>query len=140
MTHHHFRLPSTISESATLAARVRAICVLKGGAASTADAIELCAIEGFNNAVEHAHDSDPTRVVEVTVEFLDGVVNVAIQDTGRSMPPGKLEAAEMPIPDPKDPTTWSDRGRGLAIIKTLMDSVTYESSHGKNTLRFRKRL
>jgi len=127
-------------ESAGLGSRLREFCIQSGAGPAVADAIELCTVEGFNNAAEHALGNDSTKTITVMLEFVSGVVSVAIQDDGRAMDSGRLESAEMPQPDPKDTATWRDRGRGLPIIKNLMDHVTYESVGGHNTLCFRKHL
>lgn len=132
-------LPSRLAEGNALSQRVRGLCRAWGCTSREVDAFELCTLEVFNNTVEHAHRFDDSQTIRLEFMVADGVAAVTIRDRGTSMDPTRL-SAEMPIPNPEDPDTWSERGRGIPIIKSLMDEVSYVSTDGENIFQFGKRL
>jgi anti-sigma regulatory factor (Ser/Thr protein kinase) len=111
-----------------------------GASPKEANEVELCAIEAFNNAVEHAYQESGSQTISFQLDLQDDWLTVEVRDQGTQMAPEKLKNAKMPEPDPDDPSTWSVRGRGLAIMSMLMDQVSYTSRNGENTLALRKRL
>lgn len=97
--------------------------------------INLALVEAVNNVVEHAYHGEPGHPVRVELELAPGRFSLWVRDHGQPMPPGRLEAATPLVePDPNDPATLSVRNRGLAIIKSCMDTVEYEVRDGVNTL------
>lgn len=103
--------------------------------------IHLAMVEAVNNAVEHAYHGEPGHPVRVELELAPDRLNLRVRDYGQPMPPGRLEAVMAFVePDPADPETWSIRGRGLAIIKSCMDTVEYEARDGVNTLSMSRTL
>ena len=78
--------------------------------------------EAAANAVEHAYGPGEAQfLVEAFVE--DGVLVVAIRDQGRWRP-----------------ARGSHRGRGLTMMRDLMDDVQVDSDGGGTTVRMRRRL
>ena len=103
--------------------------------------INLAMVEAVNNAVEHAYHGEPGHPVRVELELTPNRLDLRVRDYGQPMPPGRLEAVTALVePDPDDPETWSMRGRGLAIIKSCMDTVEYEAREGVNTLAMSRAL
>lgn len=116
------------------------VCQLALPAAEIAK-INLVMVEAVNNTVEHAYHGEPGHWVRVELELAPDRLNLRVRDRGQPMPPGRLEAATAFVePDPDDPETWSMRGRGLAIIKSCMDTVEYEVRDGVNTLSMSRAL
>jgi anti-sigma regulatory factor (Ser/Thr protein kinase) len=74
----------------------------------TAD-IVLATSEAAANAIEHGA-SEAQRAVSVVGRVVDGVVSIVIRDHGRWREPGPP----------------ANRGRGLSIMRRLMDGVTVE--------------
>lgn len=103
--------------------------------AADISAIHLAMVEAVNNVVEHAYRGESGHPVRVELELVPNRLNLRVRDRGQPMPSGRLEAVTGCIePNPEDPATWSIRGRGLAIIKSCMDTVEYEARDGVNTL------
>lgn len=71
--------------------------------------IVLAVSEACTNAVEHGHHGDG-GVIRLRVWILDDRLRVTVADTGSWQPP---TASEQPY-----------RGRGLPVMRALMDSVT----------------
>src|SRR3954469_2396522 len=82
--------------------------------------------EACANAAEHAYRGSEPGSMSVTADVdVDGVLTVTVRDEGTWRPPSH------------DP---GDRGRGLLIMRQLVDSVTLDESSGTTvTLRFRLR-
>lgn len=95
--------------------------------------MELCVVEAVNNVIEHAYDNQPGHAVYVVATVEDDRLCFAIRDRGTPMDPTRLTAPAMG-------NGLEDGGRGLAIIRTLMNDVSYVSRDGMNVLTLTKRL
>ena len=105
----------------------------KSGAANEAeDDIESAMHEALSNAVVHGNHEDPKKQVHVTCRCsLDGEVLITVRDEGKGF---NGEA-----PDPRSPERrLLTHGRGLHIMKTLMDEVSFEENG--TVVRLRKRV
>ena len=75
--------------------------------------------EAAANAIEHGYGCDGEGVVTVLVSVEDGWVDVEVRDEG----------------------TWregsgdGDRGRGLAIMRSIMDRISVEREDGATVVR-----
>jgi serine/threonine-protein kinase RsbW len=78
--------------------------------------IRLAVSEACSNVVEHADDSDE---YEVRVEVEDDLCEIRIIDAGR----GFDAAALLDVMPPSS----APRGRGLAIMRAVMDATSFES-------------
>ncbi len=99
---------------------------------------ETALVEGFTNAVRHAHRHLPqTTPIELEVIVFAHCVEMRIWDRGE---PFDLEAyLEDILKKPLDP--WEIGGKGLRIMKELMDELYYRRTpDGRNCLRMRKRI
>ncbi|MDS4070701.1 MAG: ATP-binding protein [Candidatus Competibacter sp.] len=105
--------------------------------------LELAVTEAINNVVEHAYDNQPGHRILVECWLEPDRFSVLVCDEGKAMEPLILATArDFQTPDPADPDTWGNRGRGLAIIQACVDTVEYASDRdrGLNTLKMSKRL
>jgi serine/threonine-protein kinase RsbW len=84
------------------------------------DDIESAVREALSNAVVHGNHENPEMQVHVTCRCsLDGEVLITIRDDG--------EGFNGEVPDPTSPERrLLTHGRGLHIMKTLMDEVSFE--------------
>ncbi len=95
--------------------------------------IELCLVEIVNNAVEHAYTNQPGHIVETVVHLSETAVSIVISDWGKSIPAEKLDVSSFEKEDRNSPETLHSSGRGIYIVKSLMDEVRYSSKEGKNS-------
>ncbi|MDS4021253.1 MAG: ATP-binding protein [Candidatus Competibacter sp.] len=103
--------------------------------------VNLAMVEAVNNVVEHAYHGESGHSVRVEFELAPNRLHLRVRDRGEPMAPGRLEAvAALVAPDPEDPDSLRTRGRGLAIIKSCMDTVNYEARDGVNTLSMSRAL
>jgi serine/threonine-protein kinase RsbW len=76
--------------------------------------------EAVNNAIIHGNGSDPQKRVHITCQLLPGWALFLIQDEGKGFDPARLEN---PL---KGENLLRDSGRGVFLMKTLMDKVEFE--------------
>jgi serine/threonine-protein kinase RsbW len=77
-------------------------------------------IEAMANAVNHGNHLDPAKKTTISVSMRDTALSVEIQDEGDGF---DLHS----IPDPTAPENLLElSGRGIFLIKTFMDTVTFD--------------
>lgn len=89
--------------------------------------IAISVTELVNNAICHANNSDPDKTVTVEINNNEGLLEMSISDEGRGFNPEKIEN---PI---DDKNLLKTVGRGIFIVKSLMDSLAFDYSPGKGT-------
>lgn len=94
--------------------------------------IELALREALVNAIVHGNEEAPHRRIYVNCRCTpDGEVSITIQDEGRGF---EYDA----VPDPTSPgNQLRTHGRGIYLMRTLMDEVDFEQ--GGSVVRMRKR-
>src|SRR5215469_4650641 len=94
--------------------------------------IELAVREALANAIVHGNQQDPRKRVYVKSRCTrDGGVSITVEDEGQGF---KSDA----VPDPTSPTNrLRTHGRGIYLIKTLMDEVDFQQ--GGSVVHMRKR-
>ena len=124
-----------------LSLALRGLCGLTALPPLAIAEIDLAMVEAVNNAVEHAYRGEPGHSVVVELRLSPGCLGLSVRDRGEPMDPWRLAgSAEIAEPDRADPATWRPRGRGLAIIKSCMDSVEYQIQDGANILVMSRKL
>src|ERR1700746_746110 len=87
------------------------------------DAIELALTEALANAVVHGAKGDPKKIVEcdVACDETRGML-IVVRDPGPGFDPGQ-------IPNPVvGENIYSNHGRGIFLINTLMDEVQFKNN------------
>ncbi|MCL5268849.1 MAG: ATP-binding protein [Bacteroidetes bacterium] len=80
----------------------------------------VSASEAVNNAVTHGNKNDPAKNVILNLDYADDEITLSIEDEGGGFNPEGL-------PDPLLPENLlKPSGRGIHIMKSLMDSVRFE--------------
>jgi serine/threonine-protein kinase RsbW len=94
--------------------------------------IELALTEALENAVIHGNCEDPHKHVYLTCRCAgEGEVSITVQDEGQGFDTSTL-------PDPTAPENrLHTSGRGIYLIKTLMDEVCFEK--GGTVVHMRKK-
>lgn len=97
------------------------------------DAIAISVIEAGTNAIQHGHRHDPSRLVRITFHLLPDALEVEVRDEGTGF---DLETLE----DPGAPENLlRERGRGIFIMKSMMDEVRFNFGPAGTTCRLMKR-
>jgi serine/threonine-protein kinase RsbW len=93
--------------------------------------VEIALREALANAIIHGNLENPRKHVEVTCRCEPEEVSIAVKDEGRGFDIDQLA-------DPTAPENLgSDHGRGIYLMKALMDDVRFEE--GGVVVRMRKR-
>lgn len=79
--------------------------------------INLVLTEAMTNAIRHANAGDPNKTVKVNISITDQDLIIKVEDSGQG-----FDINQIPCPDFE---RLDDRGRGIFLIKALMDSVCY---------------
>jgi serine/threonine-protein kinase RsbW len=81
--------------------------------------------EALRNAMVHGNKSCPEKKVKVVTEISDKKVIMSVEDEGEGFEPGD-------VPDPTDmENILKEGGRGVYLIRHLMDEVTFENGGRK---------
>jgi len=104
-----------------------------GTAEEDEDAIEIALHEALANAVVHGNKENPHKQVYVDCRCsLDGEVLITVRDEGEGFDSSS-------VPDPTDPERrLLTHGRGIHIMRTLMDEVSFDANG--TVVRMRKRM
>jgi serine/threonine-protein kinase RsbW len=88
--------------------------------------------EAMANAIRHAHDDDPDKTVHIFISLSDEELLIRVYDHG---PGFDIDSACTQMPEKLE-----EHGRGIYIIKCLMDSVVYRQTRDYNVLEMWKKL
>ena len=100
-----------------------------------ANQLNVVLTEAMVNAIRHANADDPDKEVDVRITITDNELMVQVFDQGQGF---DLNSIADPIFDDYDHLEGS--GRGIYIMRALMDSVAYNKIDGGNVLIMRKKL
>ena len=92
--------------------------------ADTLEKIDLALHEALVNAIVHGSRSDPSKSVHIRLGMTeDGSLLLTVKDTGAGFDPTQ-------VPLPLGNRLTLSHGRGLFIIRELMDEVTFSFENG----------
>jgi serine/threonine-protein kinase RsbW len=87
--------------------------------------------EALSNAMLYGNSADPSKSVLVEVAILDTRVEARVRDEGRGFDPAL-------VPDPTTPENLTKPcGRGLFLMRELLDEVSYNAQGNEVTLVLR---
>jgi serine/threonine-protein kinase RsbW len=111
------RIPSSLDELAHVDAEVERVARQMGFGDNACADLGICVTEAAGNAITHAHHEQQDLYVEIRFERFPDSLRVVVRDHG----PG-FDVEQ--IPDPTLPENLlKPHGRGLHVIRSLMDSV-----------------
>ncbi len=96
------------------------------------NAITLAVGEAVGNVIKHAYKGQPDKTCQLSCRIRDDYFEVEIRDRGGPFNPD--QAPELP------PDELRTGGRGLYLIKTIMDEIEYGRDGEENVVSMRKRL
>jgi serine/threonine-protein kinase RsbW len=97
------------------------------------DSLAIAVTEIANNAIVHGNKRDPGKKVFVNIAVNGGEVRMTVRDQGVGFDPDKLS-------NPLDPENLlRESGRGVFIVRSLMDEVLYDFSKGGTEVTIIKR-
>ena len=87
------------------------------------DAIAISVIEAGTNAIQHGHALEAGQLVDMIFEIQENGLVVTVHDEGPGFEPVQEN-------EPSPPDLLSTRGRGIFIMRSMMDEVTFDFSKG----------
>lgn len=118
----NIQLSLRLPRDATSVAVVRGVAVdalaRLGVAEDCIDEVRLALSEACTNVIDHAHATDE---FEVRLEVDDANCVITVTDTGNG---GAVNGSGASAPMPGDS---AERGRGLAIMRALVDAIDFQS-------------
>ena len=102
--------------------------------------IELCVIEAVTNSIKHAYGEKSGHEVMIIFTLSDNEAVFEICDKGKPMDPERLKTADLGTShvEKQDINSIADCGRGLGIMKEIMDGVEYRPGNEFNCLVLKK--
>lgn len=99
-------------------------------------ALELCVVEAATNCIKHAYGGEKGHEVEIDIGVCGKSLVVHVCDTGNPMDRQVLQQADASALEVDEDALEliSEQGRGLPIMKAMMDKVSYERLGKKNCL------
>ncbi len=90
--------------------------------------IAISVSEMVNNAIIHGNKSSPDKSVSVSISRTDSKIRITIRDQGNGFDPNRVAN---PI---EDNNLLKEVGRGIFIVRSLMDSVDISPSNAGTTV------
>jgi len=94
--------------------------------------INLVLTEAMANAIKYANKEDPDKLVHILINISDDELVIKVFDKGQG-----FDINSIPTPNFEK---LEDRGRGIFLIRSLMDSVCYRKVRNGNMLEMSKKL
>lgn len=94
--------------------------------------INLVLTEAMSNAIKYGNPDNKEETVHILININENELSIRIYDFGQG-----FDINEIPMPDFD---ALEDSGRGIFLIKTLMDSVHYKKQRNGNMLEMIKQL
>jgi len=97
------------------------------------DSLAIAITEIANNAIIHGNKRDPQKNVHVHIAVDGGEVRMVVRDEGKGFNPDTIS-------NPLDPENLlRESGRGVFIVRSLMDELSYDFSNGGTQVTLVKR-
>jgi serine/threonine-protein kinase RsbW len=130
-------IPSRMEMLAVVDGLVQAIVSQLNLDEDSAIAVATSVVEAGTNAIQHGHGHEQGRPVHFRFFLGDHALEVWVHDSGPGFNPDTVLAA-----DPTGPEDiFKARGRGIFIMRSLMDEVEFElGAHAGTTVHLVKRL
>ena|ERR1039457_2040231 len=103
-----------------------------GDSGTLAYHLNMVLTEAMSNAIKYGNKDEPDSMVHISINFCPGEICIKVYDNGQG-----FDINAIPTPDFD---MLEDRGRGIYIIKSLMDSVCYRKLRCNNVLEMSKKL
>ncbi len=94
--------------------------------------LNLVLTEAMANAIKYANSKDPNRLVHILINISDDDLVIKVFDKGQG-----FDINSIPCPNFEK---LEDRGRGIFLIRSLMDAVSYKKVRNGNVLEMMKKL
>ena len=138
-----FIIDSNLENIPLIGMSVNKICSSTSFSDIDSFSIELCVVEAVTNSIKHSCCGESGHDIKVVFTLTEEDITFDICDIGTC--PMNQEVLDRAVIKPPginiaDIEGIAEGGRGLGIMKEIMDSVTYRSEKGENCLTLIKKL
>ena len=119
-------IDSDLDQVSLIGMAVNKFCSASSFSPSESYNIELCVVEAVTNSIKHSYGGERGKEVSVVFTAAKDRLVIDVCDYGVALDPDVLKKADLTVPDGKthDIEHIADCGRGIGIMKMIMDSVT----------------
>lgn len=123
-------VPSTITAISPFVEQLMRFILKFRSADGSENDIEMALHEALANAVIHGNGENSCKSIDVTCRcYMDGEVSITVRDEGRGFDSSA-------VLDPTSPENLLfTHGRGIYLMKTLMDEISFEKNGAVVTMR-----
>jgi serine/threonine-protein kinase RsbW len=93
--------------------------------------LNLVLTEAMANAIQHANVGDPNKEVHIEISIVDQKLLIKVFDFGQGFDIEQYVEPRHPL---------EDHGRGIYLIHTIMDEISYQPTETGNVLQMVKNL
>lgn len=111
-------------------AMMQEICRQCGFSEMERSEITLAVDEALSNVIKHSYKGNPKGAVWLSCSAEDGCLEIVLRDEGEAIDPKHLE--------PPPPDEIRVGGRGIFLMREIMDEVHFLREGKTNLLRLRK--
>ena len=127
------RIPSRLDLLGVLDHIAQSLCERMELPSEESSKVTMSVIEAGTNAIQHGHDRDSSKFVDIEFTVFPDRLEVMVHDLGKGFDIGAVNG------DVTSPEHLFDlRGRGIFIMRECMDSVEYEFGPDGTTCRMVK--
>ena len=112
---------------------LKELCSQSGVPAETFSLVELALQELLTNQVEHAYENNSAGTIKLQFNVDADKILIVSEDAGLK---ATFDLNKVKMPDPLE---LAEGGYGMAIIKNVMDDVSYRRLDGRNIWKLMKR-
>ena len=133
---HHLILHNDIRQISQLANFIQTLSEEKHLDPSLAMSLNLALEEAVSNVIMYAYPKDSDGLVEIEAILKDNLLEFFISDNGQPFDPTEAPQADVTLSAEERPIG----GLGIYLVRSIMDSVSYERADGKNILHLTKQI
>ncbi len=127
-------IPSKIEELNRIEEISEEIAEKMGMSDDQEDNLCIAITEAVGNAIVHGNRKNPKKKVQIEFQLKEDTILVSVKDEGDGFKPDSVS-------NPLDPENiMKDSGRGIFILRTLMNDVSFDFSNTGTTVKFTMRL
>jgi len=132
--HYSIEIPSRLNQLAKVEKYAEEIFIKAGISEENLDNMSIVFTEVVNNAIIHGNKKDKSKKVYIDFVVSPDEIEIRVRDEGNGFDPRK-------IADPVAPENlMKESGRGIFILRALMDSVDFEFKPEGTITIMKKRL
>ena len=101
---------------------------------SSSDDLSIAITELFNNAIHHGNRNDPNKKIFLKYEFDGRRLKITVEDEGNGFNPKTIKNPLAPE------NLLSDSGRGIYLVKMLMDGLDFKFDKNRSRVIIIKKI